>query len=220
MESKKAKKQFEVSGSQPFNLISLCNRLTITVSKKLEDRGVGFMSGGIDASNVSDGLSILSNFLTLSEKFMELKGKNNFSWLEGEKAKARASDNLQDVRATYENIISTFQQDNADLENIAGRFKDMYEQIFITDEDIELLHNTLKSFVEVMASTEMISEEDKVKFDVLIKLVSKDLLKTMQLLGFNYKEAIGQPLTIAVSNMIFRGLTGYQVPQQYEEYPE
>lgn len=177
-------------------------------------------SGGIDVSTVSDGLSIFSNFITLSEKFTELKGKNNFSWLEGEKAKARASKNLDDVRATYENIISTFQQDNADLENIAGRFKDMYEQIFITDEDIELLHKTLKNFVDVMASTEMISEDDKDKFDVLIKLVSKDLLKTMQLLGFNYKEAIGQPLTIAVSNMIFNGLTGYQVPQHYEEDPE
>jgi len=181
-------------------------------------------SSGINMSDVSDTLSVLSNFVTLSEKYMELKGKNNFSWLEGEKAKARASDNLQDVRATYENIISTFQQDNADLENIAGRFKDMYEQIFITDEDIELLHKTLRNFVDVMASTEMISEDDKDKFDVLIKLVSKDLLKTMQLLGFNYKEAIGQPLTYAVSAMIYSSLTGNQVVQQngdqHEGQPE
>lgn len=29
----------------------------------------------------------------------------------------------------------------------------------------------------------------------IVKLIDKDVLKTMQLLGFNYKDAIGQPLT-------------------------
>ena len=33
-------------------------------------------------------------------------------------------------------------------------------------------------------------------------LISKDVLKTMQLLGFNYKEAIGIPLTELCANKI------------------
>ena len=36
----------------------------------------------------------------------------------------------------------------------------------------------------------------------LVALFNKDTLKTMQLLGFNYKEAIGQPLTEVCSNAI------------------
>ena len=36
----------------------------------------------------------------------------------------------------------------------------------------------------------------------LVALLNKDTLKTMQLLGFNYKEAIGEPLTEVCSNAI------------------
>lgn len=36
----------------------------------------------------------------------------------------------------------------------------------------------------------------------LVKLLDKDTLKTMQLLGFNYKAAIGAPLTEACSEAI------------------
>ncbi|MPM69444.1 hypothetical protein SDC9_116389 [bioreactor metagenome] len=38
--------------------------------------------------------------------------------------------------------------------------------------------------------------------NTLVELLNKDTLKTMQLLGFNYKEAIGQPLTEVCSNAI------------------
>lgn len=34
------------------------------------------------------------------------------------------------------------------------------------------------------------------------ELISKDVLKTMQLLGFNYKAAIGEPLTEICANKI------------------
>ncbi|MCE2277094.1 hypothetical protein GPX91_04285 [Streptococcus thermophilus] len=42
----------------------------------------------------------------------------------------------------------------------------------------------------------------------LVALLNKDTLKTMQLLGFNYKEAIGEPLTEACSNAIREKLGG------------
>ena len=42
----------------------------------------------------------------------------------------------------------------------------------------------------------------KESMDALIKLLNKDTLKTMQLIGFNYKEAIGQPLTDVCSEAI------------------
>ena len=39
-------------------------------------------------------------------------------------------------------------------------------------------------------------------------LLNKDTLKTMQLLGFNYKVAIGKPLTEVFSNAIRNKLGG------------
>lgn len=49
-------------------------------------------------------------------------------------------------------------------------------------------------------------QEDNI--DTIIKLINKDTLKTMQLLGFNYKEAIGTPLTEASANAIKKHLGG------------
>ncbi len=42
----------------------------------------------------------------------------------------------------------------------------------------------------------------------MIQLLNKDTLKTMQLLGFNYREAIGQPLTEVCSETIKNKLGG------------
>ena len=49
-------------------------------------------------------------------------------------------------------------------------------------------------------------KEDSMK--QLVALLNKDTLKTMQLLGFNYKEAIGEPLTEVCSNAIRNKLGG------------
>ena len=40
------------------------------------------------------------------------------------------------------------------------------------------------------------------EFEVFKDLISVDTLKTMQLLGFNYKAAIGEPLTEICANAI------------------
>ena len=37
---------------------------------------------------------------------------------------------------------------------------------------------------------------------IIKELISVDTLKTMQLLGFNYKAAIGEPLTLMLKNFI------------------
>ena len=47
----------------------------------------------------------------------------------------------------------------------------------------------------------------------LKELVSKDVLKTMQLLGVNYKAAIGEPLTELCSSKI-RGIGGCKLNEK------
>ena len=57
----------------------------------------------------------------------------------------------------------------------------------------------------VMGKSEI--EKEKVKaqvdgYEQIKELISVDTLKTMQLLGFNYKAAIGEPLTHLCANAI------------------
>lgn len=72
----------------------------------------------------------------------------------------------------------------------------------IKDEDIEYLHNTLIRIISLFSSFGNVTEEQTVSFQQMAELLNKDTLKTMQLLGFNYREAIGEPLTEVCANTI------------------
>lgn len=59
-----------------------------------------------------------------------------------------------------------------------------------------------------MSSFTLVENAEKDSMNQLVALLNKDTLKTMQLLGFNYKEAIGEPLTEVCSNAIREKLGG------------
>ena len=84
------------------------------------------------------------------------------------------------------------------LERIAKTYKDMYERIEISQEDLEYLQNTIRRVIAIFVGMEQDgAEKAEVQQSVepLIQLINADTLRTMQLLGFNYKKAIGEPLT-------------------------
>lgn len=62
------------------------------------------------------------------------------------------------------------------------------------------LHNTVEKVLEIlkrMSPTAPVETYEQFK-----KLISVDTLKSMQLIGFNYKAAIGEPLTQLCANAI------------------
>ena len=76
---------------------------------------------------------------------------------------------------------------------IAQAYKIELDRIEISDEDIQHLYNTVERILEllkVISPTTPIDSLEQLKL-----LISVDTLKTIQLLGFNYKAAIGEPLT-------------------------
>jgi hypothetical protein len=101
-----------------------------------------------------------------------------------------------------------------ELEMVARQYKDLYEKITISDKDIEHLQKTIQHVVQLFTPSSSQLSENQESIEVLVKLVNKDTLKTMQLLGFNYKEAIGQPLTEVCASSIQRNLGGNKTPRQ------
>jgi len=70
------------------------------------------------------------------------------------------------------------------------------------------LHNTLERVISLLSSFTSVEDGKEDSMKQLVALLNKDTLKTMQLLGFNYKEAIGEPLTEVCSNAIRNKLGG------------
>ncbi len=120
----------------------------------------------------------------------------------------------ENIRNTYDEIINELLSEREEAIRIAQAFKNELDRIVISDEDITHLHNTVSRVIEMIKLFQVASamgkgEDELVKvakqvesYEQIKELINVDTLKTMQLLGFNYKAAIGEPLTQICANAI------------------
>lgn len=143
----------------------------------------------------------------LAIRFAEVSARTSYEWVTSKIQTANATKKFEEKTIIYEEIINNLLNDKADLERIAGEYKRKYEQITISDEDIIQLQNTIRHTMKLLSTLndgeEYLPESE---FNTLLELISKDTLKTMQLLGFNYKDAIGGPLTKVCADHINNSL--------------
>ncbi|MCB4209235.1 hypothetical protein IAR49_00010 [Lactiplantibacillus plantarum] len=99
------------------------------------------------------------------------------------------------VRA-YDQLVNDLLDNKNRLELTARNYKELLEQVTISDSDIESLHSTVKSVIELIKPlVDFENQDEGNSIDVVLDLLNSDTLKTLQLLGYNYKKAIGEPLT-------------------------
>mgnify|MGYP003093976565 FL=1 len=114
----------------------------------------------------------------------------------------KSEKDAEKLRNIYDEIINELLLERDEAVRIAQAYKQAYEQVSISDEDIEYLHNTLVKIIKLLLPFMPDKADQENNMIGLVKLLDKDTLKTMQLLGFNYKAAIGEPLTEACSEAI------------------
>ena len=97
------------------------------------------------------------------------------------------------VRKQYNEMIDELISERGEAIRIAQVYKNEIDRIQINDEDIEHLQNTVSRIIDAFKGRD--PEKPMDTFVQLKELINADTLKTMQLLGFNFKTAIGEPLT-------------------------
>lgn len=107
---------------------------------------------------------------------------------------------IEKIRNQYDEIINELIAERAEAIRIAQVYKNEMERFVISDSDIEHLHNTVELVLDIIK--EMSPDTDVAMYQQLKELICVDVLKAIQLLGFNYKEAIGEPLTQLCANAI------------------
>lgn len=108
--------------------------------------------------------------------------------------------NTERLRATYDEIVNELLSEREEAVRIAQVYKNELERIEISDNDILHLHNTVEKLLELL---KVMSPNAPIEtFEQIKELISVDTLKAIQLLGFNYKAAIGEPLTQLCANAI------------------
>ena len=105
---------------------------------------------------------------------------------------------LETVKNRYDEIINELLSEREEAVRIAQVYRSEIERYQISDDDIRHLHRTVETILEIVQKTGTNVES----FNLLKHLINVDTLKSIQLLGFNYKEAIGEPLTALCAEAI------------------
>ena len=119
--------------------------------------------------------------------------------------------NVEIVKNQYDEIINELLSEREEAVRIAQVYKSEIERYQISDDDIAHLHRTVETILEIV---QKMSPQTNIEgLDQLKNLISIDTLKSIQLLGFNYKEAIGEPLTKLCADAIHSWNSKQQRPK-------
>jgi hypothetical protein len=120
----------------------------------------------------------------------------------------KAKNNAQETIHELEEIISNLIFDKDELIGIAQTYKQEFVAQQISKEDIEYITSSfipvLKNLIEQTSSGENSAAAANIEkaIDVLTPLLSVEMLTVLQLVGFNFKKAIGEPLTLLLQKFI------------------
>lgn len=112
----------------------------------------------------------------------------------------RSKKDIEEICNSYEEIINELVAERAQAISIANAYESELKRYEITDEDIEHLQLTMGNALDILNS---FSPDSNIEaLEQFKSLVSVNTLKAMQLLGFDYKKAIGDPLTEVCADAI------------------
>ena len=121
-------------------------------------------------------------------------------------AKAKRSD--KETINELEEIVNSLIADKNELVQIAEAYKQEFVAQQISEDDIEYITTSfipvLKELIEHTSSGEnsAVAANMEKAIDSLVPLFSVEMLTVLQLVGFNFKKAIGEPLTMLLQNFI------------------
>jgi archaellum component FlaC len=150
----------------------------------------------------------------ISTSLTELAVKGTVTAISSKITAIKDEKNVEKIRNTYDEIVNELLNERGEAIRIAQIYKSELERVVISDEDIQHLHNTVSRVLEIFKAIQTVGALSKGKEEVakvnaqvdsyeqIKELISVDTLKTMQLIGFNYKAAIGEPLTQICANAI------------------
>ena len=121
--------------------------------------------------------------------------KNLASTVQDKIKASKAKNNASDTIATLEEIVGELLAERAELLRMAQALETELVAQRPSDDDVEFITENLLPIIGQMGGPTN-------EVNLLKPLLSSEALKILQLLGFNYREAIGAPLTKVVSSYV------------------
>ena len=157
-------------------------------------------------SNITDNVKQIGTAL-ISDGLKKLSLENTADTIYQKSGVLKQNKEISEIHTGYMEIINELMQQKQEAILIAESYKIELERVQISDEDIAHLNETARALLNTLLPLIPLpndeSNNDINAIEPLLNaFISTSTLRTLQLLGFNFKEAIGEPLTKLVSGFI------------------
>lgn len=139
----------------------------------------------------------------LAVRLAEIGARGSVAGIRTRIATSKATKRDQETIEVLDEIVDELVNDRSEILGIAKAFEDELVAQRIFDEDIKFITTELAPKLEqlLQLSGSAPSNLEELREAVGL-LVSKELVTILQLLGFNFRDAIGRPLTELVARLI------------------
>ncbi len=143
----------------------------------------------------------------LGVKLTEAAVRNTAGAISTKIQAAKAKKNDKETIQELEEIISSLISDRNELVQIAQAYEQEFVAQQISSKDIKYINDKFIPVVKDLLVKSAGGDETKTKeiqktFDDFAPLLSVETLTVLQLLGFNFKKAVGEPLTMLLQKTI------------------
>jgi hypothetical protein len=142
------------------------------------------------------------NVSELTTQLAEIVTRNAASAVTSRISAIRARKLDQQAMNELIELVNDLIADKNELIGVATAFEQELVAQRISDKDITYITTTLLPVVEQLANFADDAEEARGALDAIKSLVTPETLTIMQLVGFNFRRAIGEPLTTLIERLI------------------
>lgn len=143
-------------------------------------------------------MDIDPNLAKLGIDLAEAAARNTASHIADKIRTVKAKKNDKETVAEFEQIVNDLISDKSEIQRIAQAYEQELASQKITKEDIKYITDNLFPVIDGFIT----DERQKAGIGQIKSLLSLETLTIMQLIGFNYKRAIGEPLTLLLQRFI------------------
>lgn len=149
-------------------------------------------------------MDIPPEVMQLSTSLAESAARNGASMIADKVRALRASGKQDDVIAGLEEIINELIADKSELTRIAQSYQAELVSQRLTSGDVKYVADTVMPLLQQLAEASPGPDGEKFKdsLEAVKPILSVETVNVLQLLGFNFRRAIGEPLTTLCEKMI------------------
>lgn len=147
-------------------------------------------------------MEVNAELIRLSAELTKMIASSSISIIFDKISAIKSKKDNEEIINSLQEIINQLIAEKNTLIQIAQAFEQELVSQKISDEEITYITTEIVPLFKKLLENNENDEKLNEQIDILTSLLSKETFSILQLLGFNFKKAIGEPLTILVRDLI------------------